>query len=412
MTGLSSVLLLPADGDSDRPHAASGLDSSRPSASGPVACPAPIGAEGLLENYANNSSLLARRTSRYARRVELWQVSDLRRLKKCGRVMTCTHVTVRKTGPVAGLAGLVTCGSVWACPVCNAKIMARRAVEIGAAVALWQAQGGRVAFETFTMRHRRGQGLAELWEALGKAWARITSGKYWRAEQQRYGIAGWLRVVEVTTGKNGWHVHVHALLFLSGAMTPADLLGLHAGMFGRWSRSLVRSGLEAPLVAGQDARLITGPADESLSSYFTKATDGAHRIGLEFTQTQSKTSRTSLSTVSVWSVLDSLLNTGLVDFLDQWHEWERASKGRKQLTWSQGFRAGLLLDAEQTDEQLAEQEVGSKTDDLVAITADGWAGLVRRPELVAYMLTVTEQAGMVGLQGFLAAYGVEHEVVG
>jgi hypothetical protein len=219
-------------------------------------------------------------------------------------------------------------------------------------------------------------------------------------------------VVEVTTGKNGWHVHVHALLVLAGPSSASDLMKLHWSMFGRWSRSLVRSGLEAPLGVGQDARLITGPADSSLASYFTKATDGAHRIGLEFTQTQSKSARGAHSTESVWSLLDGLLNTGLADFLDLWHEWERASKGRKQLTWSQGFRAGLLLDDEQSDEEIAEQELGSKSDDLVAITAEGWAVLVRRPELVAHMLTVTEQGGMAALQGFLSAYDVAHEVVG
>lgn len=40
---------------------------------------------------------------------------------------------------MVGFAGLSTCGRVWLCPMCNAKIMARRAVELGAVLA-WAAE--------------------------------------------------------------------------------------------------------------------------------------------------------------------------------------------------------------------------------------------------------------------------------
>jgi len=51
-------------------------------------------------------------------------------------------VAVRVSGGVGGFAGLSTCGSVWACGVCNAKIMARRQLEIGAGVEGWEAACG------------------------------------------------------------------------------------------------------------------------------------------------------------------------------------------------------------------------------------------------------------------------------
>ncbi|MEW6747906.1 MAG: replication protein, partial [Planctomycetota bacterium] len=91
---------------------------------------------------------------------------------------------------VAGFAGVVTCGSVWSEPVCNAKIMARRAVEVGAAIALWQAQGHPVAFATFTMRHRKGQPLASLWDALSGAWQRAVGGKSWYRDKALHRVAG------------------------------------------------------------------------------------------------------------------------------------------------------------------------------------------------------------------------------
>jgi hypothetical protein len=375
-----------------------------------------VRADRPLENYANNSSPpsdlgFSRRESRYARRAELWFLSDLERVRKCGRVRTAGYVAVRKSGPVVGLAGLVTCGSVWADPVCNAKIMARRALEVGAAVAAWQAQGGSVAFATFTMRHRKGQGLPTLWDALSYAWGATTSGMPWHKLKAQYGVAGWLRVVEVTWGRNGWHVHIHALLFLDAKATDHTVELLHGRMFTRWSAALERKGLATPLAIAQDARLIAGPADKALAEYFTKATDPGHAIGLELTQSQTKSTRQSLSTRPQWSILDEVLS-GDADSLDRWHEWEKGSKGRRQMTWAQGSREMLGLRGEKSDEEVAEEEVGTADDALVWITADGWDGLVARPSLIPKVLAAAESGGLSGVRVFLDSHGVEYRMPG
>lgn len=374
-----------------------------------------------LENYANNLSASEReqasdlrvsnRETRYLRRSELWHLSGMARVRKCGRVMTASHVTVRRSGKVTGLAGLATCGSVWACPVCNAKVMSRRALEIGAAVALWQAHKGRVAFVTLTMRHNRGHSLQALWDALAAAWQAVIGSRKWGRDVDRYGVEGWLRVVEVTQGRNGWHVHVHALVFMREGASSFELAALHRSMFDRWRGQLVRKGFDAPTMAGQDARLISGPGDVALAGYFTKATDNAVRVGLEFTQTQTKTTRTAFSTAPVWSLLDGLLNTGEVEYLNDWREWERGSKGRRQLTWSQGLRCRLGLLEEVTDEEIAAEVLGDDRDNLVAITAEGWATLVRSPVLIPRMLSVTDVGGFAALQGFLITHDIDHEVL-
>ncbi len=321
-------------------------------------------------------------------------------------------VAVRLRADVAGFAGLATCGSVWADPVCNAKVMARRAVEIGAAVALWQSTGGSVAFLTFTMRHHKGQSLRDLWEALSDAWGKVTSGKQWIKDKQRHDVEGFLRVVEVTHGSNGWHVHVHVLVFLRGPQTPAAVTALHLRMFGRWSRRLVALDLAGPLMVGQDAHLVVDAADESLAAYFTKATDAAHRMGLEVTQTQSKAARGRHSTRTPWGLLDDVEDLGLASSLGLWHEWERGSKGRKQMTWSKGLRDRLGLLREQSDEEIADEEHGSADDDLVLIDSVGWARLTETPAALADLLTTTEEAGLSGLRGFLNRRQITYTVLG
>lgn len=353
--------------------------------------------------------LSSRRAERYRRRGLLWDVSSLERVRKCGRVRhDAQGVGLRRTAEgVAGYAGVCTCGSVWACPVCNAKVMVRRALEIGGAVAAWQALGGQSIFMTFTMRHHRGQRLGELWEALSGAWGRVTSGKYWQAEKREHGIAGWLRVVEVTTGENGWHVHIHALLMVE-QLKPSTVRDLHSSMFGRWSRALVRAGLAAPLLVGQDAHVVTGPADEALAEYFTKSVDQVHRIGLELTQTQSKAARTAYSTRSTWGLLDDVEESG---DLDGWLEWERESKGRRQLTWARGIRERLGLRREESDEEIVAQEVGTRDDELLIITARGWADLCRTPSDLGVLLDVTDEGGLTAARAWLIGKGIDFDDV-
>ncbi len=219
-------------------------------------------------------------------------------------------------------------------------------------------------------------------------------------------------MVEVTHGPNGWHVHVHVLLFLTGQAADDDVEQLHARMVGRWSRRLVALGLARPRAVGQECHVVRDAADENLAAYFTKATDAAHRIGLEVTQSQSKTARGRHKTRPTWALLDDVESLGLADSLDLWHEWERGSKGRKQMTWSKGMREQLGLLVEQSDEDIAATEHGSADDDLVLIDSAGWAALRAVPSDLADVLTVTELGGLSGLRSFLNRRQITYTVRG
>lgn len=378
----------------------------------------------LLERYANNSSPLntrafSARERRYHRRGILWDLSELERVCKCGRVVVDARgVGVRRSSSgVVGLTGLTTCGSVWSCPVCNAKVMSRRAMEIGAAVTAWEASGGSVGFVTLTMRHDKGQHLQMLWDALARAWGRVTGGKAWFTDKALAGVGGWLRVVEVTLGENGWHVHVHALVFLAGSNNAGGRLQrLQRSMFGRWSRALVRAGLDAPRMIGQEAHIVRGAADKSLSEYFTKARDDAtYGIGLELAHSQSKIARDGFGTFTPWELLTML---DLADteerFLmarDLWGEWEAGSKGRRQIAWSKGFRDVVGLGVEVEDEEIAAEVAGDESDTVVYITAAGWASIRRQPSAIGKMLDVLATGGPGDLGLFLRALQIDYEEV-
>ena len=321
---------------------------------------------------------------------------------------------------MVGLAGLVSCGSVWACAVCNAKIAMTRRLEVGSVCAGALAEGHALGFLTFTMRHHRGQSLEALWDALAAAWHAATGGsaKSWKRDRERFGIAGWLRTVEVTVSwSNGWHVHIHVVVVLDGSCGHLEVQALGESMYGRWAASLVRSGLDAPLPVGQAFKLVTGAnAAESLAEYLGKMAGGQEptdvdRLGLEMTYSQSKRARSAHSTMTPWELLAAVVEDGDADALRLWREYEQGSHGRRQLTWSRGLRDRFGLDPEQTDEDLAALEVGSDADTVLLTPAAGWAVLVANPPWIAEALDVLQAAGPLALAAFLGARGVAHELV-
>lgn len=313
-----------------------------------------------------------RRSARFSARQVLWEESRLKRVARCGAHAVGAQVGVRSNGESAGFAGLETCGSVWACPVCSHKIAAARAHEVAAAVRGWQATGGRVAFLTLTMRHSKGQRLASLWDdGVSYAWSKATSGRGWVSDKATHGVAGWVRVIEVTHGANGWHVHVHCLLFLEGLeVEPVEFLG--AQMFTRWRDALVRKGFEAPLSSygGLDIRLVGAGQGDEMGDYFAKQTYAPDLgAGWELAGGSGKRGRGGNRTP--FGLLLAVVEEGDAEALDLWHEWEKASKGRRQMTWARGFRASLDLEAERTDQELAEAaELEGEV--LVLIPAKEW----------------------------------------
>ena len=336
------------------------------------------------------------RRDRFEARYLLWDESTLPRLRKCGRVAVDDGgVAVRATGTgaerVAGFSGVSTCSSVWACPVCAAKVAAHRRLEIDAALGAWHAREGRVGLLTLTMRHHKHHRLADLWDALGKAWQRVTGGRQWKADQLAHGTelprlvktgarAGQtvlehrvpvIRAVEVTHGRNGWHVHIHALLFLRAGISEEDAAALGDRAFARWHDSLIGSGLPAPTWKhGLDCRRLNGDPSAALGEYFTKV---QYSAASEVASSGTKTGRAGNRTP--FQLLAGVV-AGEADDLDLWHEWEAGSHGRRQITWSSGLRVMLGLVVELTDQEIVEADA-LRGDVVARVPLPTWRVLAR-----------------------------------
>jgi Replication protein len=229
------------------------------------------------------------------------------------------------------------------------------------------AEGGGCGLVTLTLRHHAGHALTDSWGALRHAWSRITSGRAWVREQERFGITGWIAAVEVThSDRNGFHPHLHVVVCFDTPVSDLLLAELGGRWFARFERALVRRGFTAlEFQGGLDTRTVSADSSGALGVYLSK-------LALEVSGGTTKTARRQ-SSRTMWQVLRDGLDTGLADDLDTWAEYQRASHGRKQVTFSRGLRRRYRLADEQTDDEIADRDMGG--DDVIALSPASWQAI-------------------------------------
>lgn len=378
-----------------------------------------------LENLANNSSAPLRRRSRWTRKRAIWRATSLPRVAYCGRVAAAnsTGIRPRRSEGVAGYAGLQSCGSVWGCPTCSARILFHRALEIGAVLSQALTEGYGLGFMTFTAQHHAGHPLAASLEAVQASWGNVTSGRPWQRLQQH--IEGFVRTTEIGIGANGWHPHAHIAMVLNrSGVENFEQIG--ATMYQRWDASLRRHGYSS-LRAGQDWHLVDGPnAGVEVGAYLAKVCDGSELglgIGLELTHSLAGRSVGVAATVPYWSLVDHLAATGETEALRLIHEYEKATHGRRQVGWSKGLRERFAPDIEvMSDQQIVDTEIGTSDDEYYEITPEGWAKLVQldcpqvSPDIPAgpapvVLLEFIEAYGLGASTGLLDVWNIPYRIV-
>ncbi len=365
----------------------------------PADTPAAGGPRDTANNYGErglDDAGRARRAELWKARRWLWGNSTVDRARACGRnpVVGSVSVGLDEKG-CAHVVGTQSCGSIWLCPVCASKIDAERADELREALENHAADGGTTLFLTLTMRHDREQALDELWDALGKAWQAATGGS--RAARDRWAEVGkvaWVRRVETTHGANGWHVHLHALVFVK--IDPDDELleRLRSALYRAWSARLVRDGLAAP---SEDRAIELRPVRDvsrDLAAYMAKGYGESWSPARELAAGAAKAGLGPNRTP--FEILASLVASGKgpgytvedddVHDCDArlWREWESASAGRKAMTWSRGGRDRVLPDRPEFDDNALSDWTGVQCV-VQTVDAQTWRCIWRANLVVAWM---------------------------
>ena len=383
------------------------------------------------------------RAVRYQGRHTLRTITTVTSCFDCGREAIApggaVGVRLAETdrGRVVGFAGVATCGRIWLCPVCNSKVMAKRAVEIGAALTWAAVEGLRVVWGSLTCRHNAFTSLAGLLRIQKEAWRHVVQARQWSkrsatatrahvcsqtcespCERKRdtydtgkSGRVGYIRAAEVTQnfapGGNGWHPHFHPIILWRG--TEADAQAHADDVVELWIEGVEKAGGEAGRGQSQQLRVVSGvEMYDNLSGYVTKATYDPAALALETVWSQGKTGKVGRlkATASHWALL-AAVEQGLADDVDRWTELEHATNEHRMITWSRGLRGFAGLTAEKDDWDVAAAAVGTIEDTVCMITAEGWLAVRDAPELLSTILDVLESDGWEGLRPVLDAYGVQ-----
>ena len=171
----------------------------------------------------------------------------------CGHVIG-SHVDIKQTSESASIvyAHTASCGASWVCPVCAAKIHARRTAEVQQFVdyinkqnALFEGEGEigeipaishrkKILMLTFTASHNKSMSLHDFGTAISEALRRFQNSNIFKRFVRDAGlfldddlqIKGYIRACEYTHSyKNGWHKHFHVLMTVNDD-ADCDLLAL------------------------------------------------------------------------------------------------------------------------------------------------------------------------------------------
>jgi hypothetical protein len=303
--------------------------------------------------------------------------------------------------------------------VCSQKIAAKRAAEIEQVLAYHVERGAHPYLITLTMPHDQGDGLAECLRAVGRGWQAVNSGRAWQDHKELAGYVGFVRALEITESiTTGWHGHIHAILVFDHELSEDTLATITDGMFGRWSAGIVKAGFRAPSREhGIDVQTIDrqAGADRTFGTvrewarYVSKGIAAESALGVaKEAKGVNRTVRqlmTDALVPQVWETMsgDQVATVDVVA-LAKLHEYERATKGRKMLTWSTGrhdLRAGVL-EEEQTDEEIVAEDLEGQ--DVAVLPRESWTVVEPR---ATELLSVTEREGAAGAWRWLDALGVE-----
>ena len=318
------------------------------------------------------SSPMDTRVQRFALQSVARSLFPKSRIDKCLRLRQKgkdIQVWKSKEFKTASYKGLQTCGSVWRCPVCSAKIAERRRVEIIAAMASHKAADGCVNMLTLTCPHQVKDNLADLLEKQKKALTRFWSDRHVKAVLAEMGTIGQIRALEVTHGRlseqnNGWHPHYHVLMFQGVGVDlvrfdTAQMTDWQVRLYLVWAAACVKAGLGEPSYA-----------------HGLKLDDGSHaakyvaKWGLEDEMTKGHTKKA----INGETPFD-FLRAYLADKNDKqaaalFIEFAKTFEGKAQLYWSKGLKKRFAI-GEKSDDELAEvQDDAARL--LGTVTLDQW----------------------------------------
>lgn len=303
---------------------------------------------------------------------------------KCNRVRIDSEVKVFSSDKSSHYAGLMQCGSVWTCPVCAPKINQKKGDELRIAFAKAINLNLDVNLFTFTIPHYEHQRLSTNINKINKA-----RQDFWRSSTAKHfrksGYIGRVDSFELTHGDNGWHPHVHAIVFAS-----PGLIELFAdSLRDEWMKQLYKHGLAVPGQRGLHRSLDIRDGSRAGDYILKFGSDGESKltkngdvitwdIADEVTRSHTKNGRGQSLTPFDFLRLSSSSSVSAElkkRYRILFREYSRVMKGKCQVRWSRGLRDYFQLGEQLSDEQLVQEQDEQATCKAI-ITSFEWRELL------------------------------------
>ena len=291
------------------------------------------------------------------------------------------HIWRRVDGSSSRLTGVVTCGSVWTCPVCSARVAEHRREELERGMKAHVAAGGHAYLLTLTFPHERDLPLAEAERLFTKALQKFKSSKRFKRISTLYDRQGSVRSLEITWGsEHGFHVHTHDLIFAAPGL-DADQAAIDQ-LRSAWIDALLKVGLGSrSKLTWMWERALDLRGGQHAADYIAKfGRDAKWGITAEVTRSHAKIGLRQVcghqGHVTPFQLL-AWAGTGDGEAAQLFREFADVFKHKRMLSWSPGLKAKLGL-VDRDDAELAgdavpmreEREVATlKAEDLALVVS-------------------------------------------
>lgn len=319
------------------------------------------------------------------------------------RTAACRYVNHAEVGvnfsqqfQAAHYAGLVSCGSVWACPVCASRIQERRRLEIEQAISWAESKGLDCVLVTFTFPHRSWHHLGDLLTMQADAFKRLRKGRPWDKLKRAIGFKGLIRSLEVTHGSNGWHPHTHELWLVESPPSQSELAVL-------WERACRSAGLldDHPEGTFRWAKFMVHSVDVkrdmTAGDYLAKQ-DDSRTWGMSHEVAKATSKAGKAKGVHPHHFLVRKAHGDAERFL----EYVSGMKGKRQLFWSPGLKS--LVGVDDLSDEVVADESREAADLLGLLTPDQWK-VIRGNDARAELLDAAERGGWDGVRSLMASLG-------